>query len=67
MSAQPLTVIVCQLWDFASEDESLGIGRSENAALADAIVHFGDKRPEIIRDRVKRGIVSATYYKRQLG
>jgi hypothetical protein len=63
---QVLAVVICRLKEDASEDEAFGVGRDGVRALADAIAHFGDKPPHIVKDRIKRGIVRASYFQRRL-
>lgn len=63
---QPVKVVVCHLHDDISEGDSIGIGRTQPAALENAVVHFTDKPPHIVRGRLKARVIHATYHERML-
>lgn len=62
---QPIKVFACVLRDDVSGQTSIGLGRTHDDSLTDAITN-ADKPPEIVRGLIKRQICRATYYGRTL-
>lgn len=61
-----MKIVICYLKDNVSEHSSIGAGRTQPEALEDAITHFIDKSPEIIRRRIEARVAVPNFHERHI-